>query len=307
MKLNKQGKDELRLIIEKQLINVPQGQRIHLDNELLEELLFETIVYHKESGKILKLPVWSGDFLSKIDLSEISFEDVAWSLLEEKDNEPSIWRIKEKIDVDVYDMLLKQIYYLDNDKMVNYSNTNAKIDFNKSWDKKVKGFIVLKMCNFSGTDLSNNLLNEILAYDCDLSYTKIPFNPDKVQSVGMERVFRTNLSGLDLRNVYYELDDFVYEMYHLHPTCNFSNTGLHIVDKNLTETIISEPAIKEDLSSALIEGRLIGCYINNKLITSTEQSQIVKQEKKSEYEQMKSDLFAAVTQSIEEQKKSFKK
>lgn len=41
MKLNKQGKDELRKKIEEQLQSVPDGQRVHIDKELLEELIFE--------------------------------------------------------------------------------------------------------------------------------------------------------------------------------------------------------------------------------------------------------------------------
>ena len=84
MKLNKQGREELRKKIEEQLQNVPEGQRVHLDKELLEELLFETITYNKNTNEKLKLPVWSGDFLRKIDLSEVSFEDVAWTLVVEE-------------------------------------------------------------------------------------------------------------------------------------------------------------------------------------------------------------------------------
>jgi len=76
MKVSKQAKIELQKTIEEQLKNVPDGQRISLDNELLEELLFDKYVIDEEKGVIVKLPIWSGEVLRKIDLSKISFENV---------------------------------------------------------------------------------------------------------------------------------------------------------------------------------------------------------------------------------------
>lgn len=48
---------------------------------MLEDLLFEIITLNKEKGIKIKLPIWSGDFLKKIDLSEIDFTDVSWNSL----------------------------------------------------------------------------------------------------------------------------------------------------------------------------------------------------------------------------------
>jgi len=125
MKLNKQGKDELRAQIVEKLVNVPKGQRVHLDKELLEDLLFEEIVYNKETGGTVKLPIWSGDFLSKIDLSEISFENVAWDLVIDKMHDTGY--DKEFDDETWKKFNNDSIYSLPNGVKVNYSNTNAKI------------------------------------------------------------------------------------------------------------------------------------------------------------------------------------
>ena len=62
MKLNHQDKTELRISAETILSDVKKGNRIHIGKEILEELLFDTIVYNKKEKKTLKLPVWSGFF-----------------------------------------------------------------------------------------------------------------------------------------------------------------------------------------------------------------------------------------------------
>ena len=69
MKLNTKSKNELRDFIEEKIIDFPEEQKLQLDKKILEDLLFETITIDKEKGIILKLPVWSGNFLKKIDLS----------------------------------------------------------------------------------------------------------------------------------------------------------------------------------------------------------------------------------------------
>ena len=74
MKLNESAKKELRANIEEQLKQVPDGQRVHLDKELLEDLIF--FKGKNKDGRVIKVPVWTGHFLRKIDLSEISFENV---------------------------------------------------------------------------------------------------------------------------------------------------------------------------------------------------------------------------------------
>ena len=53
-------------------------RRVKIDKDILEELLFLKIEY--ADGEFLKLPVWGGKILENIDLSEIQFDDVSFSL-----------------------------------------------------------------------------------------------------------------------------------------------------------------------------------------------------------------------------------
>lgn len=80
MNLNKKAKDELRNLIEARLKEVPEGNRICIDKELLEDLLFDSTFYDNELKLQVKTPVWSGKFLQKIDLSMVSFENVSWCI-----------------------------------------------------------------------------------------------------------------------------------------------------------------------------------------------------------------------------------
>ena len=92
MKVSKKNIKLLRLGIQSMLEDVPEGQRIDLeDPELLDQLLFDTYTerlnglykdrFPNGSPDVkIKYPVWSGPFLSKLDLSSVNFEDVMWNI-----------------------------------------------------------------------------------------------------------------------------------------------------------------------------------------------------------------------------------
>ena len=103
MQLNKQSKNELRKRIVEQLKEVPKGQKIKLDKELLEYLLFEVITLDKTTDTKVKLPIWSGEFLKKIDLSQVDFTNVSWCILDYKESD-------YKIDFDDITISDKNIY-----------------------------------------------------------------------------------------------------------------------------------------------------------------------------------------------------
>lgn len=83
MKLNSEGKQQVRQKIIEELWRVPEGIRVKFDKNLLEELIFDSRT--TSSGTIRKQIVWHGDFLRKIDLSEVSFDGVCWVHDEEID------------------------------------------------------------------------------------------------------------------------------------------------------------------------------------------------------------------------------
>lgn len=320
MKLNEQGKNELRKEIEYQLKNVPEGQRVHLKKDLLEDLLFEKIIYEKETGKFFKLPIWSGDFLSKIDLSEVSFEDVAWNIrLPEKKiyHDNDIYKIMEfiygedikigDIEKEVYTKFkFHNMYALKDGEKINYSNTNANIDFKKSYKNKHNNFFEILYCNFSGTDLSNNILDkgEFSIFHADLSYTKLDVNyivKDFINDKGACEIYYTNLCGLDLSNINITAD-LVMRM-----QCNVIGTGLKI--KENYELIDKNIMLKESIKffKMMNQGYFDGCYIDGKLISTGEQNKKIANEKLKEYQKFKQGIINSISDSIEEQVRNMKK
>lgn len=148
MKLNKQGRDELRERISEKLKDVDYNpdKRISLPKDILEELLFD-IEYDAEGMKRKKIG-YHFNGLDKLDLSKISFNDVSFN--------------SQKYEIDL-------------------SNTNAKIDFFKSYEWKKAKLLCINNVNFSNVDLSNNEFVKTKDFenlgavfvDCNLSNTKI--------------------------------------------------------------------------------------------------------------------------------------
>ena len=136
MKLNLKGRIKYRAIVEEKLKKYTQSILFKWDGELkelidLEELLFEK--FELEDGRIIKIPVWTGDFLQKLDLSEISFENVLWN-------------------VDQYSDYLSQD--IPTVSYVSFVNTNANIHLSRPQTS----FNVMNNCNFEGTDLSSQTI-----------------------------------------------------------------------------------------------------------------------------------------------------
>lgn len=157
MRLNEESKEKLREQIEKLCINANEiKKRIPLDSELLEQLLFK--IQKMADGTVVKFPVWSGKFLSKIDLSQISFENVCWNLTS-LENYQEKYAAKRPEGSGFFDIL--------------YSETNAMIDFSKVYRLKNKEF--LYKCDFSGTDLRQNHIDSLdiedYQYYCDFRNT----------------------------------------------------------------------------------------------------------------------------------------
>lgn len=342
MKLNLKSRDELRYLIEEKLVDVPEGQRIHLDKELLEQLLFETSVVElsdndEMKGKkiVAKHLIWSGSFLSKIDLSEVSFDDVIWNVIYDE----GVYFANDVINLyEKYDI-----------KEINLSNTNAKIDFSKSFGRKYKNDwdVELMCCNFSNTNLSNNLIDyNFTAEKCNFSNTSLSVNFKNDCSI---RFYTSILSGLDFSKCVVDETAFgeEYQRYVVFD-CDLSNTGLRVKTSNIPSDIfskykkwlglrdslniddISEVEKKKInfemnqlyidtsgyrdslegmhyLGEVIAKGYLIGCYVNDKPIVSKEQRQVFSQEKLEEYEEYKNELFNSVNNDIEEQIRRMKR
>lgn len=297
MKLNKEGRDELRKQIEERLKTVPEGQRVTIKKDLLEELLFETIKY---DDIVIKLPFWSGKFLSKIDLSNVDFEDVSWTALSDCSGTP----LSDKLESSYYEDLATKAEYLykelkhrfkDYDFVIDYSNTNAKIDFKKSAEAKYSSDekTAVWEANFSGMDFSDASMDGLNFSWCDLSNTGI-----KISNESNLSFYYCNLENNNLNNLTFRIEEII--DYHKVYECNLKNTGIKFIydnDKKLPAGYTVEDWGKE-ISNILKAGKLDGCYVDGKLIHSKEERQQIAEQKRQEYKDYINDLAAsAITNS----------
>ncbi len=271
MKLSQKSKNELRKKIIEMVEKVPYGQRVHLDKELLEDLLFEVIVLDKEQGTVVKMPVWSGEFLRKIDLSEVDFTNVTWDILscEEEDAEilfnnivisdESVYRnnnAREKRE----NFLKRQVGYT-----VDYSWTNANIDLTKSFEAIHEQSIVISECNFTGVDLSQLDLTGIkgLYLVCSSIGKTNLLIPSNVDISGCESSFE----GIDLssRTIYASGYFDIAERADL-PYCNLKSTGINI---KLCEDELDKSKYDGAFYMAMIHC-WVGCYLNGKKVLDEE-------------------------------------
>lgn len=289
LKLSEKQKNELRKMIEKELENVPDGMRKKLPKDMLEELIFrsdvkidgefacndlflvEDSLVEGEANNVetkindilckCKFPVWTGKFLSKLDLSELSFEGVVWSL----DDIYLFLRVfpgSVRITDNFLNKFMRKIcdfYFLTSDKDefivsngvnwddehkkaffigdINFANTNANIKFDNAFSiynpKSGLEEINLRYCNFSGTDLSHS------GFD----------NVDTARS------------------------------------CDFTDCGLNIV---LDDT-------RNNLRESLRTCQIDGCYINGRLVDS----RIIDEEKKTSILKESDALFESYVQAFQ--------
>lgn len=344
MRLNKESRIQLRKNVEGQLKNVPDGMRIHLDKDILEQLLFETSIVKLSDDDtvgdelsrkqlLVKYLIWSGPFLSKIDLSEVSFDGVCWDI-KYNDNEQ------------IYENA-KNLYREFGVKNIDLSNTNAKIDFSKAFTFDVDDIQVV-CCDFSNTDLSNNVIDyNFCTEKCNFSGTRLKVNFKSKSDI---RFYSSILSGLDFSE--YTVDETFfgeeYQQYMAHD-CDLSSTGLRVKTTKIPSDILSKYRIwldlrknlhasknlskkreqqiqmemgtlykefvdyreqlygMEYLGEAISHGYLVGCYVNDKKIMTNDEKHTLANEKLKEYETYEHSLFSLVNIAIEEQIRSLKK
>lgn len=228
-KLKLEGRNKIRKQIIKELENVPEGIKIKLDTKLLDELIFYKYT-NTITNKQYKIPIWTGEFLRKLDLSDLSFEDaflVGYSTetidnIETKTLSPrNAWYNSYNMDgtdainyIEEYekcnDKKLKQSRYT-----FDFSYTNIKPDFSKlilgncCSNKEIDG------CNFEGVYLSKSKYEDTEIHNCNMKNTNIKnYNNNWSDN---------NFSNNDFSNTTVKLNpDIIKEIN------NFSNTGINI-------------------------------------------------------------------------------
>lgn len=281
--LNLEGREKLRASVEVLLASAPTNKKIQLPKETLEQLLFEEFTYN---DKKYKLPIWSGDFLKKLDLSQISFEDVSWSVigLYEIDGDTTYLTNDEDYDnLKKIDRLKENSLDVSNGQncRVCYAGTNAMIDFTKSMEVKELGIISIMDCDFSNCDFSANNLSNLTNIEminisnCNFSNSKTFNIPPQIElTINYSNFENTNLSNIEINGLEtFENKNFI--------DCNFKNTGLKIslsVDsiKQIMSSKNNDIPKKhyQELLTAYLQDKWIGCYLNGSLVRNKRQEAI---------------------------------
>lgn len=297
MKLISTDKKILRKKVESLLLNVKEGEKIHLDKDILEELLFDKYLekskgwavkfYDVKESILVKYLTWSGDFLQKIDLSEISFDNVMWDVnyYEEKNT--------------CFEVTSNRYEGVNS---INLANTNAHIDFTTSSFGNTYNELCISIsnCNFANVDLSNNILrNEwYIINNSDFSNTGLQIDFDKNNLAYLENC---NLSGLDfskytVNSYHFILDD--QDVGFHSENCNFANTGIRIFTRNSeNESELYKEKI-DSFRNMLKKGYLNGCYINDKLITTKEARKERAEQERRKYLEFSNNIFESVQEQI---------
>ena len=308
MKLSTKSKDELRNLIEESVTNIPEDLKLQLDKKILEDLLFETITIDKEKGIILKLPVWSGNFLKKIDLSQVDFTNVSWAIL----NSTPICSMSINgitIDDRVYERIsrirkniIEKNEELQNEYITIYSGTNANIDLTKSYEALHKGVIDIRACDFSDFDFSKIDLSETTEVYLDavnISRTNLVI-PSNVELLA----YASDLEGIDLSSRTINARGyFRYDTSRSLSKCNLKNTDINII---LNPDDFKDDDWKEEFNKTMNED-WIGCYVNGKKVLSNEEKRKIAQEQRKIYEKMIEDISSYISEEIELQTKFSKK
>lgn len=231
--------EELKILLK----NVPDGKRLRLPKDITELLLFtdaerfcSTIKADKERVKVERLGnakfiYFSGPLLARLDLSEISFDNVVWSKKSIIDN---LYQGDKYVydEANIYFSSAPYTSFCDHD----FSFTNAFIDFSNGFTLDSTGCIFIDDCKFRGLDLS------ISGLDCVTSISNCSF------------------SEVDLNGVVLE-DNCIKKS-------SFDNTGVVIVDKNsvLQEPIDNKQFVRTDVGVPEFSKDIMCCENETELV-----------------------------------------
>lgn len=304
MLIPKERLTEIRRKVEKQLSQVPEGQKIKLPKETLETLIFDNYVAEMDSDCIIhnylksrvpfKMVAWDMKHYDKLDLSEVSFDNVYWG-------DERILDCTESIRPKLTAGELKFR------PVINLSNTNAKIDFLKAipiivktgrYKNKCHNVRIIYRYNFDNTDLSNNFLYDgYIIKSTVLANTNI--NIDFINNYFV--IDFTDLSNVDLSNN--TVTEKVFSTNEDEPQIYISHSVLRNTGLNITLPSYQVIKTNDVLNSMILNGHLKGCYINGRVVgTDSKEERIIKKHQLlEELVQYQTSFENAITDSIQKQ------
>ena len=203
MKLNYSDRCNLRDYLLNVLEDVPEVERVSLPNDLLDQLIFERAKGY--DGLLYKVPVWTGSFLKKLDLSNISFEKVLWNRTSECLDELFSSDVQRRLELSYNIHDYRSCLY-----DIDFSGTNVRI--NSFSNLSTCG---MRNCNLEGVDLSNSKFtiddgNDFDVFNVNFSKTGCKFRV--LNKLENKSNFKTlleedNLAGCYINGVYVRSND----------------------------------------------------------------------------------------------------
>lgn len=184
-KLDLEKRNELRKVILKELETVPEGKRIKLDTKLLDDLIFFKFKDTKTKEQYKK-PVWTGEFLRKLDLSTLSFKNVSLIGFDRYDQKKTtkstiVWKNLSNMSQEDAELYVEE-YHKCNDKKTiesqytfdfSYTNIKLNIDEIATEANATKIYRSIMSCNLEGIDLSKSNYENCCFQNCNLKDTNI--------------------------------------------------------------------------------------------------------------------------------------
>lgn len=280
--MQKKEIDTLREKVKKYLETYCDYEKVIVPKELLEHLLFEVVeVNIKGKWYRVKLPIWSGEFLSKIDLKDISFDDVLWN-----------YDICIALN-GVFDPLTKAIHqikstnpvYASSPYEICYADTNAQINLAESFlfnfgksagIQKYEGLISVACCNFLGTHVI--IGEEVKAIQfLDSNFSKSSMS---IPNISRLTIRNCDLSDNDLTNLY--INGLSNQFY----GTNFQNSGINIsLEPSEVESYLRmDEKYFKNLFITMLNDFFVGCNVNGNCLAHHEDEEhnlklILKREK----------------------------
>lgn len=192
-------------------------------------------------GLSYRIIAWTEYGLSKIDLSEIDFSNVLWQL----------------------------------EEVVDMSNSNAKIDFETSFDRILSANDApVRVINFNleNVDLHDAHAN-LIGYSSGSNYKGTNMQMNSLEG---KKFINCNLEGFDFRNMKLFSAALTSESVTSYVGTSFTGTGV---------TIEMKEDHKEVVAEEIRNGHLYGCYVNGTYIPdpSSEETQKKKEEILEQY------------------------
>ena len=298
MKLSEETKTKMRNLIEDEFRNVPDGIKVKLDIEMMDELIFFYGRWKDDGDTIykeFKIPIWTPDCLSKIDLSELSFKNFVIESSEFEIGEFDEETEKRWEATGPYVLSSEERSAYPYHAFTNFKNTNIKIDFR---DALLKNRLLY--WNLSGVDLSESHVDCLEAIElCDLSNTNINLDnvnwfikPSFDSAIDNDsitdpcRVLSCDLSGNDLSKVNFNIENLDY--------INFANTGLRM-QYNPEKT---DEEVEKKLRESLKDGYLVGCYLNDILIKENDTLEDILNRAKLQEQELLNNISNAIRSQI---------